>query len=95
MKVTIKELTIESDSDFSHVNIDFSKGQLKATPGIVQEYETHDTTEPKKPKKPIKDTLLDLDEEFIPESNEVVLKPVIEETERAVLVSSDMTNATF
>jgi len=102
MKVTIKELTIESDSDFSHVNIDFSKGSVIATPQSPEMFNNStdtnsaDNTVSTKYDKDTKfnDVALNLDEDFSI-SSEKVEKPVIEEVEREVLVSEDMMNAEF
>jgi len=93
MKVTIKELTIESDEDFSHVNIDFSKGSFSTSTSISNNIDSNKT--PKDKKDIFKDAILDLDEDFSHDITEVVEKPVIEETERDVHVSEDMINAEF
>ena len=45
-------------------------------------------------KEVFKDSVLDLDEDFEIQE-EIIEKPVIEETEREVLVSTDMQSATF
>lgn len=96
MKVTIKELTIESDSDFSHVNIDFSKGSLVASPGVYTEPKNIETEELKPKKQDVfEEAALDLDENFDHVSEEIIEKPVIETEERDVNVSEDMMSAEF
>jgi len=101
MKVTIKELTIESDSDFSHVNIDFSKGSIEYTTTHATDNTTDKTTEPVKSKdvKPVKvkepEQMLDLDADFSQKDEEPVEKPTIDNTDREVHVSDDMMKLEF
>jgi hypothetical protein len=92
MKVTIKELTIESDSDFSHVNIDFSKGTFSTSSNTVKPID--DKLEQNKHTDVFKDAVLDLDESFEVQED-IVEKPEIPDTNRNVSVSEDMVNAEF